>query len=245
MIQTTRGRAHTHTHTCDNSQIMLNLIVACEESQIVCKAFRNLGHNAYSCDLQKCGRNANPAWHIQGDCMPYLEGKTSFQTQDGCRHDVGEWHLIIAHPPCTYLSKVGAVHMFKDGTYYIDDGDGLKLVVRSWYELLLEARSFFLRCLRAKAKYVAVENPIPMKLARLPHPTTYVEPYWYGEPLSKKTLLWLRNLPPLMAEMCESHYRSLMKCRSGKYRSRTSEGIANAMARQWSAYIVDEMQGCK
>ena len=89
----------------------INVLIACEESQAECLAFRQLGFNAYSCDIQLCKFRGKIQYHIPADVTPLLEGKTTFMTQDGVNHRLKEWHLIIAHPPCTYLCKVGSVHM--------------------------------------------------------------------------------------------------------------------------------------
>lgn len=83
----------------------LNVLIACEESQAECSAFRALGHRAFSCDIQKCRKSGNPYWHIQGDVTPYLEGETTFKVQAGVIVKLTHWDLIIAHPPCTYLCK--------------------------------------------------------------------------------------------------------------------------------------------
>ena len=86
----------------------MKVLVACEESQVVCKAFRELGHEAYSCDIQECS-GGNPQWHILGDCLPILNGKCEFITEDGAKHLIDtKWDLIIAHPPCTHLAVSGA-----------------------------------------------------------------------------------------------------------------------------------------
>lgn len=89
------------------SEKRFNVLVACEESQRVCSEFRRLGHNAFSCDLQECS-GGKPEWHIYGDCLPLLNGNCTFTTQDGASHTIqGKWDLIIAHPPCTFLTCTG------------------------------------------------------------------------------------------------------------------------------------------
>ena len=155
----------------------LNVLIACEESQAECDAFRKLGHNAFSCDLQKCRRGGHPEWHIRGDVTPFLQGVTQFRTMDGRHHHLSRWHLIIAHPPCTYLCKVSSVQLMKGG---VIDPDRL--------EKMMQAREFFFRCLQADAPFVAVENPLPMARANLPKPSCFIQPFWFGEPYSEKTL---------------------------------------------------------
>lgn len=204
----------------------INVLIACEESQAECLAFRQRGFNAYSCDIQPCRPSGNPEYHIMGDVRPYLYGYTKFQTQDGKRHHLSRWHVIIAHPPCTYLCKVSSIHMVHDGQVDPDRES-----------LMKQARQFFFECYYARADFVAVENPLPMARAQLPRPSCYVQPYWYGHKYSKKTLYWLRNLPPLMPEIFNPDYKCFVTASRGKYRSRTFQGVAIAMAHQWGNYI--------
>ena len=100
----------------------MKVLVACEESQRVCTAFREKGHEAYSCDLQPCS-GGHPEWHIMQDAIPLLDGRCNFKTMDGIEHSInGKWDLIIAHPPCTYLSNAGAARLYKriDGKSFVD-----------------------------------------------------------------------------------------------------------------------------
>ena len=196
----------------------LNVLIACEESQAECEAFRKMGHKAYSCDIQKCRRGGHPEWHIKGDVTPYLEGRTQFWTQDGKHHHISKWHLIVAHPPCTYRCRVSATVLYCNG---VPDPKRLRKMD--------DAREFFLKCLNANAPHVAVENPL-------------VEPFWFGHPYSKKTLYWLRNLPPIMPDASAPEYRSYVHCSRGKYRSRTFPGLAMAIARQWGNFVAECVQ---
>lgn len=209
---------------------ILNVLIACEESQAECIAWRELGHNAFSCDIQPCRRDGHPEWHIWGDVTELLRGRCRFQTADGKLHRLAKWHLIIAHPPCTYLCKVSSVHMVKNGVLQTDR-----------YQKMLEARAFFFECLSAQADYVAVENPIPMARARLPRPSCYACPSWFGVKYTKKTLYWLRNLPPLVAEIDHPCPKEYVHSSRGKYRSRTFPEMARGIARQWSTYILAEI----
>lgn len=232
-------RAHTCAHTLNYSG-KLNVLIACEESQAECAAFRALGHNAYSCDIQPCRKGANPYWHILGDVTPLLNGDTAFNTQAGFMRCVPRWDLIIAHPPCTYLCKVGSVWMHKDEDAEVFL-DGKRVPVNfDRYMKMCDAREFFYRCLNAKSDYVAVENPLPMRLAQLPKPTTFIEPFWFGVKYSKKTLYWLKNLPPIMPELIYPNPKCYVTSSRGKYRSRTFPQVANALAKQWSEYILKE-----
>ena len=207
---------------------ILNVLIACEESQAECSAFRSLGHNAFSCDLQL--PRLNKEWHILGDVRPLLKGAKDFHTLDGTQHHIPEWDLIIAHPPCTYLCRVSSPFMVIDGVVQMER-----------YHKMLEARAFFFECLNASAPYVAVENPIPMKRANLPKPSCYIQPSWFGIKYTKKTLFWLKNLPPIMPKIIYPDPKSFVHCSRGKYRSRTFPQVAEAIAEQWASCILDDL----
>lgn len=213
-----------HAHA-SRTRATINVLIACEESQVECIAFRAAGFNAFSCDVQRCF-GKHPEWHIHGDVTPFLQGATNFVTADGLEHSIDKWHLVIAHPPCTYLCRVSSVHMVINGK-----------LQQERLEKMQQAAIFFRQCLDAQADFVAVENPIPMRRAGLPRPTCYVEPWWYGHPWSKKTLYWLRNLPPLMPGCAASRYKEFVHAHRGKYRSRSFTGVAQAMADQWGAWV--------
>lgn len=219
----------------------LYVLIACEESQAECKAFRDLGHVAYSCDIQPCKATANPYWHIHGDVTPLLHGDTAFNVQAGFLRCVPRWDLIIAHPPCTYLCKVSSVHMYKEPLEPIDCNGEQLMLNRSRYDAMMRGREFFYECLNANAPYVAVENPIPMRIARLPRPSCYAHPSWYGVKYTKKTCYWLKNLPPLMPTIEHPNPREFVRASRGKYRSRTFPQMAEAIAKQWSEYILDDL----
>ena len=217
----------------------MKVLVACEESQRVCTAFRNKGHEAYSCDIIECS-GGHPEWHIKGDVLPLLNGRCSFVTMDGQEHRIdGKWDLIIAHPPCTFLTNAGARHLWA----------GHKLNEER-YQKGLEAKAFFEALLNADCPRVCVENPIPSKVFELPPYTQTIQPYEYGHPYTKKTCLWLRGLPPLqptdivepIATWCPSgsyshkhgeQHRGMFTTDRAKNRAKTFEGVAQAMADQW------------
>lgn len=209
----------------------INVLIACEESQAECIAWRELGFNAFSCDIQPCRRGGHPEWHIWGDVTQLLAGRSKFQTMDGKFHSLDKWHLIIAHPPCTYLCKVSSVWMVRKG-----------IVDEVRYAKMLEAREFFMKCLNAQADYVAVENPLPMARAGLPKPSCYACPSWFGVKYTKKTLYWLRNLPPLFAQIRYPDPKEFVHSSRGKYRSRTFPEFARGIAQQWSQYILNDMR---
>lgn len=223
-------------------------LVACEESQRVTMALRELGVEAYSCDTQEPS-GGHPEWHIQGDAVPLVNGNCLFTTMGGDRHIIiGEWDLLIAHPPCTFLTNAGAVRMRKNGQ-----------IVAERYEKAMEAKAFFMKFYEANCPHIAVENPTPMKLVELPPYTQAIQPYEYGHPYSKRTCLWLKGLPALQpTQVLEHHepyvnggckdangnYRRFQgrKERDPKNRSKTFPGIAQAMARQWTAWIQTHSQ---
>ena len=218
----------------------MNVLVACEESQTVCKAFRERGHNAFSCDIQECS-GGHPEWHICEDVLPLLNGNCFFKTVDGCEHTInGKWDLIIAHPPCTYLSNAGARWLYAGGE-----------LNKERYRKGIDGKKFFMAMLNADCQRIAVENPIPSSIYDLPQYTQIIQPYQFGEPWSKKTCLWLKGLKPLKPTNIVNDYKPY--CSSGSYsgthdpkykgasrkggsskiRSKTFEGIAKAMAEQW------------
>ena len=127
----------------------MKVLVACEESQEVCKAFREFGHEAYSCDIQEPS-GGHPEWHILGDALEAVKGG-SVITMDGQGHEVGKWDLLIAHPPCTYLTVTGN-RWFNTGRY------GEKAVRR--LQLREEAAAFFMTFVNADVCKIAVENPV-------------------------------------------------------------------------------------
>lgn len=217
------------TRACARPRAPLRVLVACEESQAECTAFRNLGHLAFSCDIQPCKPGGNKAWHIKADVTPYLKGKTTFVTMDGKKHHLRKWDLIIAHPPCTYLCKVGSVWMYKDGKINKEREKKMKA-----------ARRFFMTCLMAKAEFVAVENPIPQARAQLPRPTCYIQPSWFGVKYTKKTLYWLKNLPPIWPTIEHPQPKCYVTASRGKYRSRTFPQVAEQIAKQWSDFILSK-----
>lgn len=211
----------------------MNVLVACEESQEVCKAFRTKGHEAYSCDIQKCS-GGHPEWHILGDVLPLLNGYCEFETMDGLKHKIGsKWDLIIAHPPCTYISNAGVRFLYPGGKGVLNEQRLRKGI---------EATHFFLRFLYADCERIAVENPIPSTVYCLPKYTQIIQPWMFGHPVQKKTCLWLKGLSPLLpTEICEERQSSKVPGnwfnRGGKdrqkNRAKTFPGIAKAMAEQW------------
>lgn len=219
----------------------MKVLVACEESQAVCKAFREMGCEAYSCDIITCS-GGRPEWHIQGDALPLINGNCEFFTMDGENHRIdGTWDLLIAHPPCTYLTNAGAVRMRVKGE-----------IVPERYAKAMEAKDFFLKFLYADCPRIAVENPTPMKLVGLPPYTQAIQPWQFGHPYMKRTCLWLKGLPPLhptkiITDGITPYVNGGCKDKNGNYRrfpgrkerdprirSKTFSGFAKAMAEQWT-----------
>jgi site-specific DNA-cytosine methylase len=232
---------------------MMNVLVACEESQAVCKAFREKGHNAFSCDIQECS-GGHPEWHIQGDVLPLINGNCEFTTVDGAKHVIdGKWDLLIAHPPCTYLT-VAANKLYNVEKY------GEKALKR--LQDREKALEFFMAFVNAECDKKAIENPIGVISTRYRKPTQIIQPYEYGHPVRKSTCLWLYNLPKLTPTNIVEYETIHSKGASGGYsgnswvvkdengkilsyrdprvakaRSKTFPGIAQAMAEQWGDSI--------
>lgn len=216
------------------------VLVACEESQTVCAAFRARGLEAYSCDIQRPS-GGHPEWHILGDALEVVTA-TNVTTMDGYSHSIGQWDLLIAHPPCTYLSNVGASNLTRHGV--IDQERLCKGFI---------AKKFFESLLYCNIPHIAVENPVPIKIFGLPPYSQIIEPYFFGHPYRKRTCLWLRNLPPLTpsdvvqplgcwVQTKGSNYKKY-KIRghsSAKLRSKTFAGIAAAMAETWGDCLARE-----
>lgn len=234
----------------------MRVLVACEESQAVCKAFRELGHEAYSCDIQECS-GGHPEWHIQGDVLPLLNGNCTFKTADTHTHtQAGRWDLIIAHPPCTYLSNV-ATRQFS-----LKCCPPEKIIAR--WEERARASVFFMQLALADCDRIAVENPVGFMNSAYRKPDQIIHPYYFAEDENdtenyheKRTCLWLNGLAPLERKTdlpvpppmyilqgekgkgkrigwCEG-MRNIKGGQSerAKARSKTFPGIAKAMAEQW------------
>ena len=203
------------------------VLVGCEESQEVTKAFRNLGIEAYSCDLQECS-GGHPEWHLQMSVFDAIE--------------LIKPKLGIFHPPCTFMSRAGARWMFpKAGN-----------ICPERLKLAMEAKEFFMNCLNADIDFIAVENPLPLKVVGLPKETQVIQPYEYGHEYSKRTHLWLKNLPKLKPTDIKEHYVPYLPSNTGgakrgqkatyksitqKESSKTFQGVAKAMAEQWSVVL--------
>ena len=236
---------------------MKNVLIACEESQTVCKAFRKLGFNAYSCDILPCS-GRHPEWHLHCDVLGVLRDKRgTLETGDEFVLD-GEWDLMIAHPPCTYLSVSGA------RWYYHPEDKDLPIEQRRPHPNFptraqdrKEAIEFFLALANADIPRIAIENPVGIMSKLFHKPNQIVQPYWFGDEATKTTCLWLKNLPQLTPtkivgkgeRVVLSSGKSLPKWYSDSFntkistemrrtlRSKTFQGFADAMAEQWSKLL--------
>lgn len=204
----------------------MKILVACEESQKVCLAFRNKGHEAFSCDLLPCSGN-HPEWHLQDNVLNYIDF---------------DWDMIVAFPPCTYLTVTGN-RWFNIKKY------GQKAIDR--YNDRLQAIDFFMMFALHKCKKVVIENPVGIMSGVFRKPDQIIEPFMFGEPFEKKTCLWLKGVPKLIptnivipegrikfdsGKSMPKWYAELWNIDSemrSKIRSKTFNGIALAMAEQW------------
>ena len=195
----------------------MKILVACEESQAVTIELRKLGHEAYSCDLEPCS-GGHPEWHLQVDALELLKMR---------------WDMIIAFPPCTYLSNAGNRWLWQGGE-----------LNQERYQKGLAAKEFFLAFYQADCGKVAIENPIHSRIYEMPQYTQEIQPYQFGHPFTKRTRLWLKGLPQLMGtdvvipERCwlpsSREGENGFAKHSSKARSKTFPGIARAMAEQWA-----------
>lgn len=215
---------------------MKEILIACEESQAITKAFRKLGYNAYSCDLLPCS-GGHPEWHIQGDAVEEAYS--------------GKYDMMIAHPPCTYLAVSGARWLYNK--------DGSRNEER--YENQAEALDFVQQLMNAPIEHIAIENPISVISSHIRKPDQIVHPYMFGDKASKSTCLWLKNIPKLIptdivekGEFVEWIGKNGKKKRQAKWyldalakaktpeerrtlRSKTFQGMADAIASQWSCVL--------
>lgn len=212
----------------------MKILVACEESQAVTKEFRKLGHEAYSCDIQECS-GGHPKWHIKEDVLPLLSGFCTFKTMDGTMHTINQkWDMIIAFPPCTHLCNTGQ-RWFTEG--------------KKDRKLQLDAIDFFMKFANADCEKIAIENPVGIMSTRYRKPDQVINPYEFGHTECKKTCLWLKGLPKLEAteiipteQRTHNLYKAVFDGKQyawndpivAKLRSKTFQGIAKAMAEQWT-----------
>lgn len=220
----------------------MKVLIACEESQVVCKAFRERGHEAYSADIQEPS-GGHPEWHILGDVLPLLNGRCEFKTMDGESHEVaGRWDMIIAFPPCTYLTVTGN-RWFNIEKYHDQAMQRIKF--------RKEAAEFFMKFVNSDCQKIVIENPVGYMNTHYRKPDQIIQPWEFGHSAEKRTCLWLKGVGLLtpthivskpdriifnsgktMAKWYADCWKMTKEERS-KTRSRTFPGIGKAMAEQW------------
>lgn len=219
----------------------MKILIACEESQRITIEMRAKGHECYSCDIidQSGG---HPEWHIQQDVIPLLNGNCNFKTNDNIEHYIDKWDMIIAHPPCTYLSSAG-------NAYFNEEKYGEKARERKIERE--KAANFFMTIINANCDKIAVENPVGYMNSHYRKPDQIIQPYFFGNPIRKRTCLWLKGLPQLNSTNLVKpeeqqiysngktqgnwYYQTycLSKKKRAKERSKTFPEIAKAIAEQW------------
>lgn len=240
----------------------INILVACEESQRVCTEFRKLGFNAFSCDLLPCS-GGHPEWHFQHDVLEIIKNRGGILQSGDSEYIDGDWDLMVAHPPCTFLAVSGAKW------YYHPEDKELPIEKRRPHPNFPtrakdreEGVAFFMELANADIKRIAIENPVGIMSTRFRKPDQIVQPWMFGDSASKKTCLWLKNLPKLEPTdvVDEGEYiefdsgRRLAKWYSDgltktktpeerrTWRSKTFPGFAKAIAEQWGKILIDELK---
>lgn len=189
---------------------MKPVLIACERTQTETRAFRAVGIEAYSCDIEPCTKHAIPEWHIQCDALEQLIR--------------GKWGLIIAHPPCTYLTACGAT--IPDTPERIENRK--------------KASEFFMQFFNFRDCPMAIENPRPLHKSNLPPYDQVVDPTQFGSSYTKRTCLWLYDLPPLLPTHAKPVLtKSWVASTSGFKRSHGFPELATAYVSQWSRYILN------
>lgn len=236
------------------------VLIACEESQTVCNEFRKIGIEAFSCDIIDCS-GGHPEWHIMRDVIPLLNGRCEFETVDGTKYKIdGKWDLIVAHPPCTYLTNAGTRH------YSFKMNPPEKVYARM--ALREEAAEFFMKIVNADCNRICIENPVGYMNTIYRKPDQIIHPYWFAKDEHdvenyqlKRTCLWLKNLVRLTCNKNIKHPEPMYILAGGKgkgkkiywcegtrgnkggqaarakARSKTFPGIARAMAEQWGSVL--------
>lgn len=238
----------------------MKILVACEESQAVTKELRRLGHEAYSCDIIECS-GGHPEWHIRWDALALINGNCRFMTCDGALHQIeGKWDMIIAHPPCTYLTITG-------NRWFNVERYGEEAIRR--HQLREEAIAFFKTIAEANCPQIAIENPVGVISSRYRKPEQIIQPWQFAisedDLTEKTTCLWLKGLPnldPVNKKKPEIPYhewettdgrkkrqtmwyyktRCLPHAERALAASKTFPGIARAMAEQWAGPCIDNRE---
>jgi hypothetical protein len=232
----------------------MRILVACEESQAITKELRKLGHDAFSCDLLPCS-GGHPEWHFQEDVFKIIENQGGILQNGDENISMDQWEMMIAHPPCTFLAVSGA------RWYYHPEDKDMPFKNRRPHPRFPnrandrdEALEFFIKLCEAPIEKIAVENPVGIVNTKYKKPTQTVHPWMFGDEASKATCLWLKNLPKLEPtnivgkgervvlssgkSLPKWYSDALTKAKSAAerrtLRSKTFEGMAKAMAVQWT-----------
>lgn len=210
---------------------MAKVLIGCEESQEICKAFRAFGFEAYSCDIQPSS-GGRPEWHLNMDVFKAIEL---------IRPTIG-----IFNPPCTFMSRAGAKWMYPKAG----------VICENRFAKAMQAKDFFMKLLNADIPFIVVENPLPLKVVGLPKETQVIQPYQFGHEFSKRTHLWIKGLPNLIPTDIKTNFvpylpsntggakrgqKATPKTISQKDSSKTFPGIARAIADQYGRFIESGM----
>ena len=227
----------------------MKVLVACEESQAVTIELRKRGHEAYSCDIQECS-GGHPEFHICADVIPLVNGNCTFKTMDNVEHTIeGKWDLLIAHPPCTYLTVTG-------NRWFNVERYGEKAIQRA--KDREAAVEFFMVFANADCDHICIENPVGIMSTRWRKADQIIQPWMFGDAAEKKTCLWLKGLSPLIPTNVvtpppRKEFKSgntmpawyadawhLPKEERSRLRSKTFSGIAEAIADQFTKQITEQ-----
>jgi hypothetical protein len=237
-----------------------NILIACEESQRICTEFRKLGFNAFSCDLLPCS-GGHPEWHFKEDVLKVIKNKGGTLETGEKKYIIGDWDLMVAHPPCTFLAVSGAKW------FYNPEDKNLPIKERRPHPKFPnrakdreEGAKFFMALANSKIKRIAIENPVGIMNTRYRKPDQIVQPWQFGDSASKKTCLWLKNLPKLHdtkvvspgefiefdsgRKLAKWYSDGLTKTKTAEerrtWRSKTFPGFAKAVAEQWGSFLEKE-----
>ena len=227
----------------------MKALVACEESQAVTTELRKRGWEAYSCDIQECSGGHNE-WHINQDVIPLVNGNCTFKTMDGVEHTIeGKWDLLVAHPPCTYLTVTG-------NRWFNVEKYGEKATQRARDRE--DAVKFFMIFANADCDHICIENPVGIMSTRWRKADQIIQPWMFGDAAEKKTCLWIKGLSPLIPTNVvtpppRKEFKSgntmpawyadawhLPKEERSRLRSKTFPGIAEAIADQFTKQITEK-----
>lgn len=235
----------------------MKILIGCEESQATCSAFRKLGFEAYSCDLLECS-GGHPEWHLKMDVFKAIEGG-ELELQNGDKVHIDKWTMMLGHPTCTMLAVSGAQWLsHPDDKHLPFEERRPNPKYPSRREDMLKSVEFVKALYDSNIEHIAIENPIGLLSSRWKKPNQIVQPWMFGDEASKSTCLWLKNLPEItptnvvgkgekvVYSSGKSHPKwyadALVKAKTKEerqtLRSKTFQGMADAFASQWGAYLL-------